>query len=102
MIQELYTLRVSYDSAINILPQPIADSDDLEAMIKDPTSNLWTIGPIADELRDLLGPMYDPLVLSMNEISEILVNLSSHLDIEGSNTVREGLGEMYWTCPIFH
>ena len=87
MIQELYTLRASYDQVVNILLYPLVDVDDLEVMIQNPVSDLWTVGPIADGLRDLLGPVYQPLILAMEEVSEILISLSSHLNIEGSKSV---------------
>ena len=87
LIQELYTLRASYDQAIDILLKPIADTDDLTVMVENPLSDLWTTGAIANTLRDLLGSTYDPLILTISEIREILDGIAAHLNLQGSQQV---------------
>lgn len=88
LVQELYTLRASYDQAINLLLKSIADTDDLTTMVEDPLSDMWTASPIADKLRDMLGPAYDPLILAISEIAEILGGIAAHLNIQESQQVR--------------
>lgn len=51
LVQELYTLRISYHHVINILLKPIADIEDIERMVEDAQIDLWTAGPVADNLR---------------------------------------------------
>jgi hypothetical protein len=87
LVQELYTLRASYDQAIEILLKPIAEPDDSITMMEDARSDLWNDGPIADGLRDTLGSAYDPLILTILEIAEILGSIAAHLNIEGSQQV---------------
>ncbi|KAI9761902.1 MAG: hypothetical protein M1840_001518 [Geoglossum simile] len=93
LVQELYTLRAFYDQAICLLLKPIADTEDLTMMVEDPLSDLWTTGAIADELRDVLGPAYDPLILAIGEIAEILGDIAAHLNIQrlqqGTNQLRD-------------
>lgn len=84
---ELYILRTSFDEGVRILLQGIAGPDDLTAMIDDPTSDLWITGSIADELRDALGPTYDPFILTIVEINEILLSIMKHLNLEGAGLV---------------
>jgi hypothetical protein len=87
LVQELYTLRASYDQAIYLLLKPIAEPDDLTRMVEDPRSDLWIAGPMADKLRDILGSAYDALILTIDEIAEILGAIAAYLDIEGSQQV---------------
>ncbi|KAH7135408.1 hypothetical protein B0J11DRAFT_575995 [Dendryphion nanum] len=83
LVQELYTLRASYDQAINILLNPVVDLEELKDMIENPLSDKWTAGDIADNLRDMLGTAYDPLILTISEISYILGDIATHLGIQG-------------------
>ena len=87
LVQELYTLRASYDQAINLLLKPIADTNELITMVEDPLNDLWTAGPIAAKLQDMLGPAYDPLVLAIGEVAEILGGIAAHLNVQGSQQV---------------
>ena len=87
LVQELYTLRASYDQAIEILLKPVAELEDATTMMEDPRSDLWEAGPIADRLRDTLGSAYDPLILTILEIAEILGSIAVHLNIEGLQQV---------------
>ncbi|KAL3468872.1 hypothetical protein BJX99DRAFT_265738 [Aspergillus californicus] len=91
LIQELYTLRASFDQATHLLLQPFVDGDDMAAM-KDPLSDLWSSGSIADSLRGAMGVAYDPLLLTIGEISEILCGIASHLNIQahqGTDQLRD-------------
>ncbi|OQV08180.1 hypothetical protein CLAIMM_12493 [Cladophialophora immunda] len=87
LVRELYTIRVSYDQAIRLLLAPLADLADQTTMMEDPQSPLWREGDIADELRDRLGPVYHPFILTIDEVTEILVEIASSLNIPGSQQV---------------
>jgi hypothetical protein len=87
LVQELYTLRASYDQVIYLLLDPITEKDELSAMVDDPRSVFWTASPIADHVRDILGSAYDPLILTIDEIAEILEAIAAHLNIPGSQQV---------------
>jgi hypothetical protein len=87
LIQELYTIRASYDQALRLLLKPLADLADQTTMMEDPRSELWREGDIADNLRDKLGPVYGPFILTIDEVSEILVEIASCLNIPGSQQV---------------
>jgi len=87
LIQELYIIRTSYDQAIRLLLKPFAGLEDQTTMMEDPRSELWIEGDIADNLRDKLGLVYSPLILTVNEVSEILVEIASCLSIPGSQQV---------------
>ncbi|KAI9374699.1 hypothetical protein BJX61DRAFT_550929 [Aspergillus egyptiacus] len=87
LIQELYTLRASYDQAISLLLKPI-DPVETAAMINGPLNQLWASGPIADCLREILGTTYDPLRLTIAEIAEILSDIAAHLNLQKSQKVR--------------
>lgn len=65
----------------------MAESDDLVEMIDDPSSQLWITGPVADGLRDALGPTYDPFILTIVEINEILLSITKHLNLDGAQLV---------------
>jgi hypothetical protein len=56
-------------------------------MMEDPRSELWREGDIADSLRDKLGPVYGPFILTIDEVSEILVEIAACLNIPGSQQV---------------
>jgi hypothetical protein len=84
LIQELYIIRASYDQAIRLLLEPFADLADQTTMMDNPRSELWTEGVIADNLRNKLGPVYNPFIFTINEVSEILVEIASCLNIPGS------------------
>ncbi|PVH93754.1 hypothetical protein DM02DRAFT_603527 [Periconia macrospinosa] len=83
LIQELYTLRASYDQAIQVLLEPITESEDLIIMMHDPDSDLWKTGSIADDLRNTLKSTYDPLISTIGDIAEILRLIAAHLHLEG-------------------
>lgn len=87
LIQELYVIHVSYDQAIRLLLKPFARLEDQITMVEDPRSDLWTKGDIADNLRDKLGLVYSPFIFTVNEVSEILVEIASCLNIPGSQQV---------------
>lgn len=87
LIRELYTINISYDQAVRVLLKA-ADVADQTTMMEDPRSELWRKGDIADGLRDRLGSVYDPLILTIEEVSEILVEIAACLDIPGSQQVR--------------
>lgn len=94
LVQELYILWTSYDSAILILLKPVADINDIAVMVEDPLCGLWTTGPIANSLRDKLGLLYNPLMLTIGEIAEILSGIAAHLSIQGSQQVYVALLHM--------
>jgi hypothetical protein len=87
LIQELYIIRASYDQAIRLLLKPFADLADQTTMMDNPRSELWTEGVIADDLRDKLGLVYGPFIFTIDEVSEILVEIASCLNIPGSQQV---------------
>jgi len=87
LIQELYIIRASYDQAIRLLLKPFADLVDQTMMMDNPRSELWREGIIADDLRDKLGLVYSPFILTIDEVSEILVEIASCLNIPGSQQV---------------
>lgn len=87
LMQELYVIRASYDQAIHLLLKPFAGLADQTTMIEDPRSELWIEGDIADNLRDRLGLVYRPFILTVDEVSEILVEIASCLNIPGSHQV---------------
>jgi hypothetical protein len=92
LVQELYTLRASYEQAIEILLKPIAEPEDSITMMDNPRSDLWKVGPVADRLRDTFGSAYKPLIFTIEEISEILGSIAAHLNIKGSQQV--------WHSPL--
>ncbi|KIX93707.1 uncharacterized protein Z520_10613 [Fonsecaea multimorphosa CBS 102226] len=87
LVQELYIIRASYDQAIQLLLAPISDLSNRTLMMEDPRSRLWREGDIANSLRDRLGAVYDPFILTIDEIEEILVDIVSSLNIPGSQQV---------------
>lgn len=87
LIRELYTIHTSYDQAVRLLLKPFADLADQTAMMEDPRSELWTMGDIADSLRDKLGAVYGPSISTIDEVSEILVEIAVCLNIPGSHQV---------------
>jgi hypothetical protein len=87
LIQELYTIQASYDQAIRLLLKPFADLADQIKMMEDPRSELWIEGDIADSLRDKLGLVYRPFTLTINEMSDILIEIALCLNISGSQQV---------------
>lgn len=87
--KELYILRTSFDEAVKILLREIAEPDELIVMLEDPSNQLWTTGPTADGLREALGPTYDPFVLTIVEINEILLSITKHLNIDGAQLVSQ-------------
>ena len=87
LLQELYNLQASFHQAMDILLQPLTAPDELTAMIEDPRSELWISGPIAEDLRDALGPTYTPLLMTIQDIDEILTSIVEHLNIEGLQQV---------------
>ncbi|OAP56785.1 hypothetical protein AYL99_08897 [Fonsecaea erecta] len=87
LVLKLYIIRVSYDQAVRLLLAPIADLADQITMMEDPRSQLWREGPLAESLRDKLGPVYDPFILTIDEVAEILVEIASSLNIPGSQQV---------------
>lgn len=52
-------------------------------MMPDPESDLWKIGSIADNLRDILKPTYAPLMDTISHVAEVLRLLTAHLDLKG-------------------
>lgn len=93
LIRELYTIHTSYDQAVRLLLKPFADLTDQTKMMEDPRHRLWREGDVADSLRDKLGSVYDPLILTIDEVSEILVEIAACLNIPGSQQVRAPLLE---------
>ena len=91
LLQELYTLRASYDQAILVLLKPIAEPGEANAMMEDIDSDLWKTGSIADGLRATLGSAYDPLILTVREIAEILSSIAAHLNLKGSQQVSQSI-----------
>jgi hypothetical protein len=87
LILELYTIHTSYDQAVRLLLKPFADLADQTTMMDDPRSELWRKGDIADSLRDHLGLVYSPFILTIDEVSDILVEIAACLDIPGSQQV---------------
>jgi hypothetical protein len=87
LINELYAIRTSYDQAIHLLLEPFADKADRHTMLEDPRSELWREGEIAESLRDNLGLTYDPFILTIEEVSDILVEIATCLNIPGSQQV---------------
>lgn len=87
LIRELYTIHATYDQAVRLLLKPFANLADQTTMIEDPRSDLWREGDIADSLRDNLGPVYGPFILTIDEVSEILVEIAACLNISGSQQV---------------
>jgi hypothetical protein len=87
LIQELYTIHTSYDQAVRLLLKPFADHADQTTMMDDPRSELWKEGDIADSLRGHLGSAYRPFTLTIDEVSEILVEIATCLNIPGSQQV---------------
>ncbi|KAJ5521106.1 hypothetical protein N7463_001559 [Penicillium fimorum] len=87
LIRELYTIHISYDQAVRLLLKPFADLTDQTTMLENPQSELWRKGDVADTLRDKLGPVYSPLILTIDEVSEILVEIAVCLNIPGSQQV---------------
>ncbi|KAJ5175165.1 uncharacterized protein N7482_001042 [Penicillium canariense] len=87
LIRELYTIHTSYDQAVRLLLKPFADLTDQTTMMEDSRSALWREGDIADSLRDKLGPVYGPFILTIDEVSEILVEIAACLNIPGSQQV---------------
>lgn len=87
LILELYTIRTSYDQAIRLLLKPLMDLADQTTMIENPQSKLWTEGHIADSLRNELKLVYRPFILTIDEVSEILIEIVSCLNIPGSQQV---------------
>jgi hypothetical protein len=87
LIRELYTTHTSYDQAVRLLLKPFADLADQTTMMDDPRSELWKEGDIADCLRDHLGSAYRPFTLTIDEVSEILVEIATCLNIPGSQQV---------------
>jgi hypothetical protein len=87
LIRELYTIHTSYDQAVRLLLKPFVDLADQTTMMEDPRSELWREGDIADSLRDKLGPVYGPFILTIDEVSEILVEIATCLNIPGSQQV---------------
>lgn len=87
LILELYTIHTSYDQAVRLLLQPFTDLEDQTTMMEDPRSKLWREGDVAESLRDQLGPAYGPLILTIDEVSDILVEIAACLNIPGSQQV---------------
>ncbi|KAJ6120118.1 hypothetical protein N7523_004398 [Penicillium sp. IBT 18751x] len=87
LIRELHAIRTSYDQAVRLLLEPFADLADQTTMMEDPRSELWREGDIADSLRDKLGTVYRPFILTIEEVSEILVEIAACLNIPGSQQV---------------
>ncbi|PLB53782.1 hypothetical protein P170DRAFT_460138 [Aspergillus steynii IBT 23096] len=88
LITELKNLRISYEHVISYLLKPVVGPDELEAMVKDPSSDLWTSGSIAERLREKLGVIYSPVRTSNEEIAEILQDIASRLNIKSSQGVQ--------------
>jgi hypothetical protein len=95
LVHELYILRASYDQAIEILLKPVAEPEDWTKMLENSRSDLWKVGPIADSLRDTLGSAYDPLILTILEIADILGCIAMHLNIQGSQQVNISSGRLF-------
>lgn len=87
LIGELYAIHTSYDQAVRLLLKPFADLADQITMMDDPRNKFWKEGDIADSLRDHLGPAYSPFILTIDEVSEILVEIAACLNIPGSQQV---------------
>ncbi|KAJ5689685.1 hypothetical protein N7462_004077 [Penicillium macrosclerotiorum] len=92
LVLELYTIHTSYDQAVRVLLKPYADPADQITMMEDPRSNLWREGDIADSLRNQLGPVYGPFIHTIDEVSEILVEIAACLNIPGS---QQGEDQVY-------
>ncbi len=89
IIRELYMTRVSYDQTIRLLLKPIASRENVDRMMDDPASELWLEGDVADALRVKLEAVYDPCMQTIKEMTENLVEIAQHLNIEGAQIVRE-------------
>lgn len=100
LVQELYTLRASFDQAILVLLKPIAEPEELNAMMEDLGSDLWRTGSIADDLRNTLGSAYDPLILTIREIAEELGLIAAHLNLEGSQQVLQSKRHDLPACSV--
>lgn len=87
LIRELYTIHTSYEQAIRLLLKPFVDLPDQTTMMEDPQSKLWREGDVAETLRDRLGPVYTPFIITIDEVSEILVEIAACLNIPGSQQV---------------
>jgi hypothetical protein len=82
LLQELYIIHTSYDQATRLLLKGIVETvSNREAMMDDPRNKLWREGYIADNLRDQLGLVYKPFLLTIEEVAEILAELSANLNI---------------------
>ena len=71
-----------------------SNDGDIAMMVEDPLCDQWTTGPIANSLRDKLGLLYNPLMLTVGEIAEILSGIAAHLSIQGSQQVYVALSHM--------
>lgn len=87
LILELYTIHASYEQAISLMLAPFADLADQTTMMEDPLSKLWTEGDVADNLREKLGIVYRPFILTIKDVGHILVEIASCLNIPGSKQV---------------
>ena len=82
LLQELYIIHTSYDQAIRLLLKGIAKTtSDREVMMDDPRNKLWREGYIAESLSDQLGLVYKPFLLTIEEVAEMLAELSTNLSI---------------------
>jgi hypothetical protein len=87
LIRELYSIHTSYEQAVRLLLKPFADLADQTTMMEDPQSKLWREGDVANGLRERLGPVYGPFIITIDEVSEILVEIAACLNIPGSQQV---------------
>ncbi|KAF2271109.1 hypothetical protein CC78DRAFT_550067 [Lojkania enalia] len=87
-INELSVVYASYDQALRLLLQPIASREDVVAMMEDTRDELWTKGDVAEELRNHLGAAWKPCVMTIEEVSDSLLEISQHLNIAGAQLVN--------------
>jgi hypothetical protein len=86
-VRELYMGRTTYHQTIQLLLRPVTSKQILKELMDDPKSHLWRDPGLENKLRDKLGIAYDPCMLTIREIEEIMINVAENLNIDGAHKV---------------
>jgi hypothetical protein len=84
---ELYVLWAAYDQTLRVLLTPVTSKEDLETMIENIKSDLWTHGDIAEDLQRHLGTAYLAVILEIEQIANDLLEIVRHLHLVGAQQV---------------
>jgi hypothetical protein len=85
--RRLFYAHTSYVLSIKALLAPITTDTELDEMMDDASSRLWTDGDLAKHLKRALGVSYRPYLMTVKEIEEVLKSLTAKLDIQGAEKV---------------